>query len=454
MYQSRKHSGKSRPFWTGRRIASRYLFLCFYLHPKWHWRGTICRGTIYLFFFCFCSIFYLLVFMANSSGSGYELQLVSCEARYERQLGRLCLTNRQLLWQPDNWLLQSASAATELGAGALAVPLSQLLPSAGLTASQLRFSLVGGHQLSFHVAPAAHAQAQRLCSRLQQLLRLEQPQPAQPTRSHSPHTHSPAQQPDQDTAVPQSPSAAAQAPDMLADWASADDYAAVLPPPSPRAASTSAAWAHAPATPLSALPVESPPTSPTSKTAGRLHSLALAGSPAASPAGSPARSQVLGSTPRTPSALPATPAHRGLSIDSQSMQSGGSSDENRSRTGTLRSNDDTASLASPARHQQPIQRVGGDEAGPSHASGDFTHTLGDLLVHLSLIQDKLGSALSRPLLMAAPEWDGELPECTVCGAKFSRTRRRHHCRMCGSSVCSSCSPHMYSVPFLVVGGRV
>ena len=33
-----------------------------------------------------------------------ELQLVSCEARLEGTLGQLCLTNKRLLFKPEDWL--------------------------------------------------------------------------------------------------------------------------------------------------------------------------------------------------------------------------------------------------------------------------------------------------------------------------------------------------------------
>jgi hypothetical protein len=47
-------------------------------------------------------------------------------------------------------------------------------------------------------------------------------------------------------------------------------------------------------------------------------------------------------------------------------------------------------------------------------------------------QKRLGSV--------APEWvsDDQAPICMKCSAKFSMTRRRHHCRACGKVFCSSC----------------
>ena len=42
--------------------------------------------------------------------------------------------------------------------------------------------------------------------------------------------------------------------------------------------------------------------------------------------------------------------------------------------------------------------------------------------------------------VAAPTWvpDSAVAGCMVCSAKFSLTRRRHHCRRCGACVCDSC----------------
>lgn len=42
-----------------------------------------------------------------------------------------------------------------------------------------------------------------------------------------------------------------------------------------------------------------------------------------------------------------------------------------------------------------------------------------------------------------PLWipDTEVSACNVCSTRFSMLRRRHHCRMCGHVVCSTCSHH-------------
>ncbi|CAF4690539.1 unnamed protein product [Rotaria sp. Silwood1] len=46
----------------------------------------------------------------------------------------------------------------------------------------------------------------------------------------------------------------------------------------------------------------------------------------------------------------------------------------------------------------------------------------------------------KTLGSVAPEWvsDDQAPVCMKCSAKFSITRRRHHCRACGKVFCSAC----------------
>ena len=50
-----------------------------------------------------------------------------------------------------------------------------------------------------------------------------------------------------------------------------------------------------------------------------------------------------------------------------------------------------------------------------------------------------------------PFWvpDDALKSCMECGADFSFSRRRHHCRHCGRLVCPSCSPKKIPIPKLL-----
>ena len=46
------------------------------------------------------------------------------------------------------------------------------------------------------------------------------------------------------------------------------------------------------------------------------------------------------------------------------------------------------------------------------------------------------------------EWKQNAKTCQLCDATFGwmRFRRHHHCRVCGASVCSACSPNVKCVP--------
>lgn len=46
------------------------------------------------------------------------------------------------------------------------------------------------------------------------------------------------------------------------------------------------------------------------------------------------------------------------------------------------------------------------------------------------------------------EWKENTKTCQLCEEKFGifHFRRHHHCRVCGASVCSACSPNVKSVP--------
>ena len=56
-------------------------------------------------------------------------------------------------------------------------------------------------------------------------------------------------------------------------------------------------------------------------------------------------------------------------------------------------------------------------------------------------------------LKTAPQWvpDSATEVCMLCGAPFSMTTRRHHCRRCGLCVCKKCAPAENSRPILEWG---
>jgi len=47
---------------------------------------------------------------------------------------------------------------------------------------------------------------------------------------------------------------------------------------------------------------------------------------------------------------------------------------------------------------------------------------------------------------SSPRWKPDVDSCEVCSTMFGIMNRRHHCRVCGSCVCSLCSPNKISLP--------
>ena len=68
-------------------------------------------------------------------------------------------------------------------------------------------------------------------------------------------------------------------------------------------------------------------------------------------------------------------------------------------------------------------------------------TSANVAAKLSAVVD--ASPAARLLARRHLSWKGDsganVPNCPLCGAKFSMLRRRHHCRMCGQLGCGSCT---------------
>eukprot|EP01090_Pellita_catalonica_P004670 TRINITY_DN1448_c0_g1_i1.p1 TRINITY_DN1448_c0_g1~~TRINITY_DN1448_c0_g1_i1.p1 ORF type:complete len:697 (+),score=158.37 TRINITY_DN1448_c0_g1_i1:269-2092(+) len=63
--------------------------------------------------------------------------------------------------------------------------------------------------------------------------------------------------------------------------------------------------------------------------------------------------------------------------------------------------------------------------------------------------------LPQSEVFEAPIWvnDKEVNNCMLCSIKFTKLRRRHHCRKCGAIACGKCSENKYYLPSLS-GGKV
>jgi hypothetical protein len=55
----------------------------------------------------------------------------------------------------------------------------------------------------------------------------------------------------------------------------------------------------------------------------------------------------------------------------------------------------------------------------------------------------------RKLLLDRPQWedDDATTKCRGCGDAFGLTRRKHHCRSCGSLCCGRCSTSQMRLPY-------
>ena len=67
-----------------------------------------------------------------------------------------------------------------------------------------------------------------------------------------------------------------------------------------------------------------------------------------------------------------------------------------------------------------------------------------------------GIRVSSSTALKVVEWKADAEACQLCKKTFGalRLRRHHHCRKCGASVCSACSPALKSVPGYAKDQRV
>lgn len=59
--------------------------------------------------------------------------------------------------------------------------------------------------------------------------------------------------------------------------------------------------------------------------------------------------------------------------------------------------------------------------------------------------------LGKDIPQTPPEWDNQSGSCALCTKDFGVINRRHHCRLCGDSICDSCSLSRLVIPFQKYG---
>ena len=97
--------------------------------------------------------------------------------------------------------------------------------------------------------------------------------------------------------------------------------------------------------------------------------------------------------------------------------------------------------SSPIEEPTPLAAAGSIESSSESAtaSGSLTMPVDEELIRVEQEWSKLTED-EKKLGSIPPEWvsDDLAPACMKCSAKFSLTRRRHHCRACGKIFCSTC----------------
>ncbi|KAK5978634.1 RUN and FYVE domain-containing protein 1 [Trichostrongylus colubriformis] len=68
--------------------------------------------------------------------------------------------------------------------------------------------------------------------------------------------------------------------------------------------------------------------------------------------------------------------------------------------------------------------------------------------HLSESKLRMLELAEELLPLSDAHWanDSDVTQCTACSEKFSLSKRKHHCRMCGSIFCASCSEGRIKLP--------
>ncbi|VDL82701.1 unnamed protein product [Nippostrongylus brasiliensis] len=84
----------------------------------------------------------------------------------------------------------------------------------------------------------------------------------------------------------------------------------------------------------------------------------------------------------------------------------------------------------------------------SERADESERALEELGGHLSESKLRMLELAEELLPLSDAHWakDSEVTQCTACTEKFSISKRKHHCRMCGSIFCATCSEGRIKLP--------
>ncbi|WKY07660.1 hypothetical protein Q1695_007262 [Nippostrongylus brasiliensis] len=98
--------------------------------------------------------------------------------------------------------------------------------------------------------------------------------------------------------------------------------------------------------------------------------------------------------------------------------------------------------------KEEIRELTEKYAHVSERADESERALEELGGHLSESKLRMLELAEELLPLSDAHWakDSEVTQCTACTEKFSISKRKHHCRMCGSIFCATCSEGRIKLP--------
>ncbi|KAJ1347496.1 RUN and FYVE domain-containing protein 1 [Parelaphostrongylus tenuis] len=92
----------------------------------------------------------------------------------------------------------------------------------------------------------------------------------------------------------------------------------------------------------------------------------------------------------------------------------------------------------------------------SERAEESERALEELGGHLGESKLRMLELTEELLPLSDAHWakDADIMQCTACSEKFSISKRKHHCRMCGSIFCATCSEGRIKLPSNAKPARV